>query len=166
MKDFSRSQAVMCTWKVIISRKWCYRDVVTTGPNRKWYSYMGYLIAAIVITLSVLVFLKGHSPIASLFKCDILYLWRVAGFLCMCRSSLFRFVQWCTDMMINLPKKLSLLSACPTLWRRNGWHRPRYERKNWRHCYLIYTRNSWANPILWCRDGMIPSFSPRSRTTC
>jgi len=34
-----------------------------------------YLIAAIVMTLSVL---KGHSPTASFFECDISYLWRVA----------------------------------------------------------------------------------------
>jgi len=36
------------------------------------------------MTLSVL---EGHSPIASLFKCDILYLWHVARFLCICRVS-------------------------------------------------------------------------------
>ena len=32
---------------------------------------MAYLIAALVMTLSVL---EGHSPIASLFKCGISYL--------------------------------------------------------------------------------------------
>jgi len=35
---------------------------------------MTYLIAAIVLTLSVL---KGHSPIARLFKWDTSYLWHV-----------------------------------------------------------------------------------------
>jgi len=35
-------------------------------------SYMAYLIATIVMTLS---FLESHSSIASLFKCDISYLW-------------------------------------------------------------------------------------------
>jgi len=35
-------------------------------------------------TLSVF---EGHFPIASLFKCDILYLWRVKRSLCICRAS-------------------------------------------------------------------------------
>jgi len=44
------------------------RDVVTTG-----HSYITYVIAASVMTLSVL---GGHSaiPIASILKCDISYL--------------------------------------------------------------------------------------------
>jgi len=46
--------------------------------------YTAYQIAAIVMTLSVL---EGHSPIASLLKCDISYLWRVARSLCICRAS-------------------------------------------------------------------------------
>jgi len=37
--------------------------------------YTAYLIVAVVMTLSVL---EGHSPLASLFKCNILYLWHVA----------------------------------------------------------------------------------------
>jgi len=45
---------------------------------------MAYLIAAIVMTLSVL---EGHSPITSLFKCNILYLWHVAWSLCICWDS-------------------------------------------------------------------------------
>jgi len=45
---------------------------------------MAYLIAAIVMTLSVL---EGHSTIAELFKCDISYLWHVARSLCICRAS-------------------------------------------------------------------------------
>ena len=36
-------------------------------------------MAAIVMTLSVL---ECHFPIASLFKCDISYLWLVARYLC------------------------------------------------------------------------------------
>jgi len=36
------------------------------------------------MTLSVL---EGNSPIASLFKYDIAYLWRVARSLCICRAS-------------------------------------------------------------------------------
>jgi len=44
----------------------------------------GYLIAAIVMTLSVF---ESNSPIASIFKCDISYLWRVARSLCICRAS-------------------------------------------------------------------------------
>jgi len=36
---------------------------------------MAYLIAAIVMTFSVL---EGHFPIASFFKCDISYLWCAA----------------------------------------------------------------------------------------
>jgi len=45
---------------------------------------MAYLIAAIIMTLSVF---EGHSPIASLFRCDISYLWHVVLFLCICRAS-------------------------------------------------------------------------------
>jgi len=40
--------------------------------------------AAIVMTVSVL---ESHSPIASLLKCDILYLWCIARSLCICRAS-------------------------------------------------------------------------------
>jgi len=36
------------------------------------------------MTLSVL---EVHSPIASILKCDISYLWRVARSLCICRAS-------------------------------------------------------------------------------
>jgi len=36
---------------------------------------MAYLIAAIVMTLSVL---KGNSPIVGLFKCNISYCWCIA----------------------------------------------------------------------------------------
>jgi len=35
------------------------------------------------MTLNVL---EGHSLIASLFNCDISYLWRVARSLCICRA--------------------------------------------------------------------------------
>jgi len=45
---------------------------------------MAYLIAAMVMTLSVL---EGYTPIASLFKCNSSYLWCVAWFLCICRGS-------------------------------------------------------------------------------
>jgi len=45
---------------------------------------MAYLIAEIVMTLSVR---EGHSYIASLFKCDILYLWHVTWSFCICRAS-------------------------------------------------------------------------------
>jgi len=37
---------------------------------------MAHLIAAIVMTLSLL---EGHSPFASLFKCDFWYLWESHG---------------------------------------------------------------------------------------
>jgi len=40
------------------------------------------------MTLSVLE-VKGRSPIASLFKYDILYLWHFAWSLCICRASYF-----------------------------------------------------------------------------
>jgi len=49
------------------------RDVVTIGH---------YLMADVVMALSVL---EAHSPIVSLFKCDISYLWHVAWALCICR---------------------------------------------------------------------------------
>jgi len=42
---------------------------------------MAYLIAAIVMILSVL---EGHSTIASLFKCNVSYLWCVTQSLCIC----------------------------------------------------------------------------------
>ena len=45
---------------------------------------MAYLLAAIVMTMSVV---EGHSPIASLFKCDISYLQCVTGSLCIRRTS-------------------------------------------------------------------------------
>jgi len=45
---------------------------------------MVYLLAATVMILSVL---EGHSPIASLFKCDISYLCHVTRSLCICRAS-------------------------------------------------------------------------------
>jgi len=44
---------------------------------------MAYLIAAIVMTLSVL---EGHFPIASLSECNISYLWCIAPSLCICRA--------------------------------------------------------------------------------
>jgi len=34
----------------------------------------------------ILSVLEGHSPMASLFKCDISYLWRVVRSLCICRA--------------------------------------------------------------------------------
>jgi len=46
--------------------------------------YAVYLIAAIVMILSAL---EGRSPIASLFTCDVLYLWHVAWSLYICRAS-------------------------------------------------------------------------------
>jgi len=36
------------------------------------------------MTFSVL---EDHSPIASLYKCDISYLWRVLPSLCICKAS-------------------------------------------------------------------------------
>jgi len=46
--------------------------------------YTTYLIAAVLMTLSVL---EGHTPIASLFKCNISYFWRVTPSPCICRAS-------------------------------------------------------------------------------
>jgi len=40
------------------------------------------------MTLSVL---EGNFPTASLLKCDISYLWRVARSLCICRASCFAY---------------------------------------------------------------------------
>jgi len=48
--------------------------------------FTAYLIAAIVMTLGVV---EGHFPIASLFKCDISYLWRVAQSFCISRASCY-----------------------------------------------------------------------------
>jgi len=47
---------------------------------------MAYLTAAFVMTLSVL---EGHSPIASLFKCDMAFLWCITWSLCVCRASCY-----------------------------------------------------------------------------
>jgi len=47
---------------------------------------MAYLIAAILMTLSVL---EGNSPIASLFKCNISYLWHVTQSFCICKAYCF-----------------------------------------------------------------------------
>jgi len=54
--------------------------------NKKWNSYMAYLIAPIVMTLSVL---EGNSAIASLFKCDISYLWHIMRSLSLCICRVF-----------------------------------------------------------------------------
>ena len=65
MKDFSRSQAVTFILNVAESRNWsrCYYRSLT-GSN------MAYQIAEILITLSDL---QGHSPTASLSKCNFSY---------------------------------------------------------------------------------------------
>jgi len=47
---------------------------------------MAYLIAAVVMTLSVL---EDHSSIASLLKYNFSYLWHIAWSLCICRASCF-----------------------------------------------------------------------------
>ena len=58
--------------------RYCYTPL--TGSDTRYYT--AHLLAAIIVmTLSVI---EGHSPIASLFRCDISYLWRVARSLCNC----------------------------------------------------------------------------------
>jgi len=46
--------------------------------------YKAYLIAAIVMTLSIL---EGHAPIANFFKCNISYVLWVMWSPCICRAS-------------------------------------------------------------------------------
>ena len=53
---------------------------------------MCVLMLLIVMTFSVL---EGHSPIASLFKCNISYFWCVAQSLCICRAS-------CLSLSVNV----------------------------------------------------------------
>ena len=53
---------------------WKSGGVSETVLDRK-YSYTAYLIATIVITMSVL---ESPSPIANLFKYDISYLWHAS----------------------------------------------------------------------------------------
>jgi len=56
----------MYTVHVVISRKQCKMEsLLLQTTDRKWY--VAYRIAAIPMTLSGL---QGHSPTASLFKCD------------------------------------------------------------------------------------------------
>jgi len=65
------------------------------------HTYMAYLIGAVIMTLS---FVEGHSSIASLFKCDILCLCRVAWFLCICRAFCYlqcRSGQLCHNAFLN-----------------------------------------------------------------
>jgi len=45
---------------------------------------MAYLTAATVMIMSVL---EGHSPIASLYKCIISYLWHTVQSICIYRAS-------------------------------------------------------------------------------
>jgi len=77
---------VACDLNVIVKGKGLLK---VTGSNVDWkigniletVLDTAYLIAAIVMILSVF---GGNSIIASLFKCDISYLWRVARSLCIC----------------------------------------------------------------------------------
>jgi len=53
--------------------------------------------------------LEGHFSIASLFKCHISYLWRVARSLCICRAScsLSKLTTVCTaQYAITTPRRL------------------------------------------------------------
>jgi len=79
VKDFSSHR--QC---VVISQKRCSMEMLwQQATNRKRYSYSAYLMAAIVMILNVI---EGHSPIASLFKCDISYVCHVGHSLCICRA--------------------------------------------------------------------------------
>ena len=49
--------------------------------------------------------LEGHSPIASLFKCDISYFWCVARSLCICRAS-------CLILGSSLTSQLNEMGEC------------------------------------------------------
>jgi len=63
---------------------------------------MAYLTAATVITLIVL---EGQFPIASLFKCDITYLWHIAQSLCIC----IELVVVISNITIKLTKMITYM---------------------------------------------------------
>jgi len=65
------------------------------------------------MTLSVL---EGHSPIASHFKCDIWYLWRVARSLCICRAS-------CLDAVDAAEYQSTMLHYCYIILSISEWFR-------------------------------------------
>jgi len=67
---------------------------------------MAYVIAAIVMTLSVL---DGNFLIASLFKCDISYLWHIVWSLCICRAS-------CQHVAVYQYSKHTWYSYLPVTW--------------------------------------------------
>jgi len=70
---------------------------------------MAYLIAATVVTVNVL---EGHFLIASLFKCDISYLWHVTRSLCICRAScpMSRYPSCQTTYSVKSLKELKVLT--------------------------------------------------------
>ena len=62
MKDLLKVTGSHVHWKSgNILETVLYRNIITTGHNRKWYLYSAYLIAAVVMTLSVLEGLKVIS---------------------------------------------------------------------------------------------------------
>jgi len=64
-------------------------------------------MAVIVMTISIL---EGHSSIASLFKCDISYLWHIVWSLFICGASCF----WCCDLACIYWLLLTCLTTlCP-----------------------------------------------------
>jgi len=79
------SKAVSYAAKVVIPWKRC--KIQTIRPTLSYHDVRrctAYSIAAIPMTLSGF---GSYSPIASLFKYDISYLWHVALSLCMCGVS-------------------------------------------------------------------------------
>jgi len=74
---------------------------------------MSQVLAAIVMSLSVL---EGRFPIASVFKCDFWYLWRVARSLCICRAScLLKPVMVVLGVGLALKSLFTLLFRARTL---------------------------------------------------
>ena len=69
MTDFSRLgtlQAVTCTVKVVVSKKWCEIDTMLLHTTNGKY-HMAYLFMPFPMTLCDL---EGHSPNAGLIKCN------------------------------------------------------------------------------------------------
>jgi len=70
LKEFSRSQAVMDTVKVVISEKWCKLGTLLQILIESDTLYLAYRVLAVPMTLSDL---QGHALNAGFFECDISY---------------------------------------------------------------------------------------------
>jgi len=97
---------IMYTGKVVISR-----NTETTGHKQE---------VTVVFDLSNssnyndLECLETHSPIASLFKCDISYLWRVARSLCICTASFSSEIKNVSNIRKTMTALEEYIRSCPS----------------------------------------------------